>query len=72
MKRKKSLDCNHPKCSLITSVDNPQEPETMDASTPNIDVSRVADLCLEGDDAYDMDYIDPDRPPISTSDLRKL
>jgi hypothetical protein len=66
MKRKE--DASLPMCTL----ENPQVPETLDASTPNIDVSSFTGLMFEGIDAQDVLYIDPDRPPISTSDKRKM
>jgi len=47
-------------------------PETLDANTPNIDVSSIQQHIFDGFGAQDVIYIDPDRPPISTSDKRKM
>lgn len=53
------------------SAENPQAPETLDASTPKVDVSSFSGL-LGDDDTQEVMWVDPDRPPISQSDQRKL
>ena len=52
------------------SAENPQAPETLDASTPKVDTSSFAGMF--GEDDQDVVYVDPDRPPVSRSDQRKL
>jgi hypothetical protein len=52
-----------------SSDENPQSPETLDSSTPIVDFESIyqSESLLEGIVA-----IDPDRPPISKADKRKL
>ena len=57
-----------------SSAENPQTPETLDASTPTVDKASfplLSDSGSEGD-PEEMIMVDPDRPPITATDRKKL
>lgn len=57
-----------------SSAENPQTPETLDASTPTVDKTSfplLSDSGSEGD-PEEIIMIDPDRPPITATDRKKL